>query len=74
MQISQISDRVDQLARAWEQFKSVNDNRLLQIEKKGNVDPLIEEQLKKLDQTLCDYKTRLIPFPEINLVHDLLSM
>lgn len=59
MQISQISDRVDHLARAWEQFKSVNDNRLLQIEKKSAVDPLVDEQLKKIDQSLCEYKSRL---------------
>ena len=75
MQLSQISDRVDQLARAWEQFKSVNDSRLLQIEKKGNVDPLVDEQLKKLDQALCDYKSRLGQLetvtsrPELGLNH-----
>jgi len=75
MQIMQISERVDQFARAWEQFKSINDSRLLQIEKKGNADPLIEEQLKKIDQALCDYKTRLSQLetvtlrPELGLKH-----
>jgi len=75
MQLTQISDRVDQLARAWEQFKSINDSRLSQIEKKGTADPLIDEQLKKIDQALCDYKTRLSQLetvtsrPELGLNH-----
>jgi HK97 family phage major capsid protein len=75
MQISQIYDRVDHLARAWEQFKSVNDNRLLQIEKKSAVDPLVDEQLKKIDQSLCEYKSRLghlemvASRPELGLSH-----
>lgn len=77
MQIIQISERVDQLARAWEQFKSINDSRLSQIEKKGNADPLVEEQLKKIDQALCDYRARLSQLetvtsrPELGLNHSI---
>ena len=47
MQLTQISDRVDQLARAWEQFKSINDSRLSQIEKKGTADPLKDSCMRR---------------------------
>lgn len=59
MQITQISDRVEQLARAWEQFKSVNDSRIQRLERKGNTDPLDNEQLRKLSEAIDEHKSRI---------------
>ena len=74
MQISQISDRVEQLACAWEQFKSVNDSRLASLEKKNSYDPLDLEQLRKINIELDDQKSRInqmetaVSRPELGLV------
>ena len=35
MNLTEISDRIDEIGNAWEHFKSVNDEKLKQIEKKG---------------------------------------
>lgn len=59
MQITQISDRVEQLARAWEQFKSLNDTRLASLEKKKAGDPMDLEQLGRISATMDEYKSRL---------------
>lgn len=59
MQITQSNDRIEQLARAWEQFKSINDSRLARLERKSSVDPLDMEQLKKLSDELQESKSRL---------------
>jgi HK97 family phage major capsid protein len=57
--ISEITNQMNQLATTWEEFKSVNDRRLAEIEKKGNADPLIDQQLNRLHATLDQYKSRL---------------
>lgn len=59
MQLSEISERVNALGNAWEQFKSVNDRRLREIEKKGGADPLTEDQLSRINNALDGYKERL---------------
>lgn len=59
MSIHDISERVNSLGQAWEQFKSINDRRLEEIEKKGAADPLTEEHLGRINHTLDNYKERL---------------
>ncbi len=39
MHLNDITTKVNKLANIWEQFKSVNEKRLDEIEKKGSSDP-----------------------------------
>ena len=59
MSIREITDRVNHLGHAWEQFKQVNDSRLREIERKGNADPLYMEHLSKIGSALDNYKERM---------------
>lgn len=59
MQLSDISERVNALGNAWEQFKSTNDRRLKEIERKGGADPLTDAQLHRINNALDGYKERL---------------
>lgn len=59
MSIAEITDKVNELGRAWEQFKTVNDQRLKEIEKRGAADPLHMEQLTRINQVLDQHKQRV---------------
>ena len=59
MSITEITDRVTALGHAWEQFKHINDERLREIERKGNADPLYNEHLGRISSALDQYKHRL---------------
>ena len=59
MSVSEITDRVNALGNAWENFKQINDQRLAEVERKGAADPLTLEQLSKLNTTLDQYKGRV---------------
>lgn len=59
MSLSEITDKVNQLGNAWEQFKHVNNARLGEIEKKGHADPLYDEHLNKINASLDQYKSRM---------------
>lgn len=59
MQISQLATKVENLSRTWEHFKSANDERLKQVEQKGIADPLTEQKLSRINQSLDEYKSRL---------------
>ncbi len=59
MSLSEITDKVNQLGNAWEQFKHVNNARLNEIEKKGHADPLYDEHLSKINSSLDQYKSRM---------------
>ena len=59
MSITEITDRVNSLGNAWEQFKQVNDARLREVERKGNADPLYTEHLSNINCALDNYKKRL---------------
>lgn len=48
MDVAEIKATVDQLGRAWEEFKQANDARLEQFEKKGTADALLGEKLGKI--------------------------
>jgi len=52
-----IEEKVNTLATAWEQFKSVNDARLAEIEKRGSADVLFTAQLEKISTVLDSYKS-----------------
>lgn len=59
MSIEEIKGQVENLGKAWEQFKSTNDARLAEIEKKGSEDPLHKEQLDKINTVLDETKARV---------------
>ena len=59
MQISEINSKVNELGKSWEEFKAVNDRKLLELEKKGSYDPLFDDQLNKINSSLNEQKTRL---------------
>ncbi|MFO1243107.1 MAG: phage major capsid protein [Rickettsiales bacterium] len=59
MTIAEINNRVGTLGQAWEQFKSVNESRLSEIEKKGHADPLYMEHLARINQSLDHNKHRV---------------
>lgn len=47
---------IDGLMSAFEEFKSTNDTRLKEIEKKGAADPVVTTKLDKIEQTLAGYE------------------
>lgn len=59
MSTTEIASRVNALGTAWEQFKSVNDRRLQEVERKGSADPLTLDQLHNINHAMGNYKERL---------------
>ena len=59
MSLEEINDRLDKMGNAWEHFKSVNNERLRQIEKKGSADCLIQEELSKINDFLDEQKSKI---------------
>lgn len=59
MTIRELTDRVNSIGNAWEQFKQVNDARLRDLERKGHADPLYAEHLSKINAVLDNQKSRL---------------
>lgn len=59
MSITEITDKVNSLGNAWEQFKQINDARLNEIERKGYADPLYVEHLNRISDSLDNYKQRV---------------
>jgi HK97 family phage major capsid protein len=59
MSINDITDRVNSLGNAWSEHKRINDQRLAEIEHKGNADPLYSEHLNKIGNALDMHKSRL---------------
>lgn len=57
--VNEIAGKVQHLGHAWEQFKTVNDQRLREIEKKGSADPLYDVQLQKINDALDATKGQL---------------
>ncbi|MDD3029971.1 MAG: phage major capsid protein [Alphaproteobacteria bacterium] len=47
-----VRSATDTLARAFEEYKSVNDRRLADIERRGGADALDDEQLSRMDRTI----------------------
>lgn len=59
MTIQETTERLHALGNAWEQFKSVNDSRLKDLERKGYADPLYVEHLNKINEALDQQKSRM---------------
>ncbi len=59
MNLSEINDKIDQIGNAWEHFKQVNDERLKQIEKKGQADGMVMEELNKINNSIDEQKSKL---------------
>lgn len=66
MSISQVTEQVNQLGSAWEQFKQVNNRRLDEIERKGSADPLYAEHLSKLNTVIDQQKSRIDSLEVLN--------
>lgn len=57
MSEDQVKVAVDAMATAFEEFKSVNDARLAEIESKGSSDPVTEEKLAKIEADLDRFES-----------------
>lgn len=66
MSIQEVTEGMYALGNAWEQFKQVNENRLHEIERKGSADSLHDGQLKKINEALDHYKSRLDRIETVN--------
>jgi HK97 family phage major capsid protein len=58
----ELKDVIEGLGKTFDEFKKKNDERLVQIEKDGKADPLLEGQLTKMNERLDELgaiKTRL---------------
>ncbi len=53
----EVKTAVDAMTSAFEEFKKVNDERLAEIESKGEADPLVEEKLAKLEGEMDKFET-----------------
>ena len=45
-----IREAVDKLQQAFQEFKTANDQRMEVIEKKGSIDPLVDEKVNRLNE------------------------
>ena len=59
MNLTEISEKIDEIGNAWEHFKSVNDEKLRQIEQKGSADCMVMEELNKINNSLNEQKQQL---------------
>ncbi len=50
--MNEVHAATDTLARAFEEYKAVNDQRLLDIERRGSADVLLNDKLGRMDQAL----------------------
>ena len=59
MSYDTVTEQVNALGSAWEEYKQVNDARLSEVERKGSADPLYIEHLGKIGQALDNHKQRM---------------
>jgi HK97 family phage major capsid protein len=52
LEFHEVKAAADELARAFEEYKSVNDQRLNDIERKGTTDILVDDKLARMDQDM----------------------
>ena len=52
MMSDDIKNAVEGMAKAFEEFKSTNDARIADLEKKGSTDPLVDEKIKNIEADL----------------------
>ena len=66
MSMMEVTDRVNQLGNAWEEFKRVNNERLAEIERKGSADPLYNEHLERIQNVIDQQKSRMDALEVVN--------
>ena len=49
---TELKECIENTGKAFEEFKSTYNEKLTALEKKGSVDPLVDEKLKKIEGTL----------------------
>jgi HK97 family phage major capsid protein len=62
MELKQLTDTLDKISGAFDEYKKTNDLRLAEIAKKGAADPLVDAKLANLDAAITaleDIKSRL---------------
>ena len=52
----EVTSAVEGMAKAFEEFKATNDLKIAELEKKGSVDPLVEDKIKKIEATLDNHE------------------
>lgn len=57
--MSNISNKLEQISKNWEDFKQQNEARLNQLETKNSVDPITVNQLNKISDTIDRYHSQL---------------
>lgn len=57
--MSEEHNKMDKLLSAWEEYKSTNDARLAEIEKRGSADPLTNQKLDRIDTTITELDTEV---------------
>lgn len=56
---NEVKSLIEQQGQAFEQFKAANDERLKQIEARGSVDPVLAEQVDKLNSSISALQAKL---------------
>lgn len=54
-----LNNKLETLGNTWEHYKNTNDDRIAQIEKNKNVDPLTEIKLEKLNNAIEEQKSHI---------------
>ena len=49
---NQVKSAVEEMGKAFEEFKSTNDQKLADLKKNGVTDPLVEDKLSKIEKSL----------------------
>jgi len=52
----EVKEVVEGMGKAFEEFKATNNQRLEELEKKGSVDPLIDEKLQKIEADMDKFE------------------
>ncbi|MBN8994356.1 MAG: phage major capsid protein [Rhizobiales bacterium] len=67
--LAEIKKAVEDVSKGWEEYKSTNDQRLKEIEKKGAADPVTTDKLAKIEKTLGDFEglnQKLVAIEKVN--------
>ena len=59
MSFTEMNEKLNQMGNTWEHYKSVNNERIKQIEKKGEAEALIELQLEKISNSMNEQKNKI---------------
>ncbi len=58
--MNEVQSATETLARAFEEYKSVNDTRLGEIENRGSADVLLTEKLGRMDQSMNSLQDEIV--------------